>query len=203
MGVAMIGVLALQGDFAEHEAALRRLGVNVREVRLPRDLEGLAGLIIPGGESTTFTLLIDRFGLREPLKAYAATGAAIWGTCAGLIVLAAKVEGRKEPIIGGLNVEVQRNAYGRQADSFEADIATPALGVKPYHAIFIRAPRIAATGKGVEVLARLADGTAVAVRQGNLLGSSFHPELTSDDRFHGYFLNMAKERSKTTRVAAR
>ncbi len=198
-----IGVLALQGDFLEHETVLCCLGAVVREVRLPRDLEGLDGLVLPGGESTTFDRLIGLYELREPLLRMAASGAPVWGTCAGLIVLARQVEGRAAPVLGPLDVTVQRNAYGRQVDSFETDLDIPALGEARFHAIFIRAPKIVSGGKGVQVLARTGDGTPVAVRQGNLLGTTFHPELTEDPRLHAYFLHMAKERIDSTRAASR
>lgn len=198
-----IGVLALQGDFAEHVMVLRRLGAEAREVRLPRDFDGLDGLILPGGESTTFSRLIGVNGLKGPILDLAASHAPVWGTCAGLIALARRVEGRDQPILGLLDIEVKRNAYGRQIDSFETTISIPALGEAPFHAVFIRAPRIEKVGAGVEVLARTADGVPVAVRQGNVLASSFHPELTEDPRFHAYFLRMAKERSHSSTVAAR
>ncbi len=198
-----IGVLALQGDFGEHAAVVRRLGAEAREVRLPRDLEGLDGLILPGGESTTLALLIGLSALRDPILRLAASGAPVWGTCAGLIALARRVQGRDEPILGLMDVEVQRNAYGRQVDSFETEIAVPALGEAPFHAVFIRAPRIAGTGRGVETMARTPDGTPVAVRQERLLGTTFHPELTEDPRFHAYFLHMVKERHDSARAAVR
>lgn len=198
-----IGVLALQGDFAEHGVVLRRLGAGVREVRLPQDLQGVGGLIIPGGESTTLSRLIDLYALREPILSLAASGAPVWGTCAGLIILARAVEGRSEPILGVLDVEVQRNAYGRQIDSFEADVSVPALGEALFHAVFIRAPVVRAAGPQVETLARLDGGAAVAVKQRNLVGTTFHPELTEDPRFHAFFLRMVKDREGSSHVAAR
>lgn len=187
-----IGVLALQGDFREHIEMLRRLGVEAREVRLPRELEGLDGLIIPGGESTTIGKLAVEYGLIEPIRAMVQAGKPVWGTCAGMIVLAKDV-GMPQPLVGVMDVKVRRNAFGRQVDSFETDLDIPALEngtqpAKPFHAIFIRAPLIEAVGPGVEVLAKLEDGTIVAARQGNLLATSFHPELTDDTRFHRYFL---------------
>jgi 5'-phosphate synthase pdxT subunit len=193
-----IGVLALQGAFIEHIKMLRTLGVDAREVRLPRDLEGLSGLIIPGGESTTVGKLAVAYGLVGPIKALAAAGRPVWGTCAGLIFLARAVEGVAQPLLGLMDVTVTRNAFGRQVDSFEADISIAALesvsapeerGL-PFHAIFIRAPLITAVDDGVEVLSRLEDGGIVAARQDNLLVTAFHPELSADTRFHRYFLEM-------------
>src|SRR3990170_222411 len=188
-----IGVLALQGDFVEHEAALRRLGVETREVRRPGELTGLDGLILPGGESTTFGRLMLDFGLYEPLKDVIVQGLPVWGTCAGMIVLAQGAANLPYPTFGALDISVRRNAYGRQLDSFETDIAVPALGSHPFHAVFIRAPVVSDVGPGVEVLARLAaedGGSVVALRQGNVLATAFHPELTADTRFHRYFLDM-------------
>jgi 5'-phosphate synthase pdxT subunit len=186
-----IGVLALQGDFQEHIAVLRRLGVEAVEVRLPRDLEGLDGLIIPGGESTTLARLAADFDLIEPLRAFG-RATPTWGTCAGMIFLAQDV-GRSQPTLGLMNIEVDRNAFGRQVQSFETDLDVAALTredgqERPFHAVFIRAPAIRSVGPGVEVLVRLENGTAVAARQGHLLATAFHPELTGDDRFHRYFL---------------
>jgi len=190
-----IGVLAIQGDFAEHIAVLRRLGVETREVRLPLHLEGLDGLIIPGGESTTIGKLAVDFGLLEPLRAFGKQHA-IWGTCAGAIFLSKDVR-RSQPLLGLMDITVQRNAFGRQVDSFEADLHVAALRQvadtdEPFHAVFIRAPIIESVGEGVEVLASLADGRIVAARQGKLLATSFHPELTGDTRFHQFFLRLAR-----------
>ncbi len=188
-----IGVLALQGDFIEHVQILKSLGVEAVEVRKPEQLADLDGLIIPGGESTTFGKLAAEFGLIEPLRAFCASGKPVWGTCAGMIFLAKDV-GRKQPVLGLMDVKVKRNAFGRQVDSFEQDLDVPAIAAsengqaRPFHAIFIRAPLLESVGKGVEVLAKLDDGTIVAARQGNLLATSFHPELTQDTRFHQYFL---------------
>lgn len=188
-----IGVLALQGAFIEHIKILRSLGVATVEVRKSEQLADLDGLIIPGGESTTFAKLADAFDLLEPLRAFGAAGKPTWGTCAGMIFLAKDV-GRPQPVIGLMDVTVKRNAFGRQVDSFEVDLDIPVLKAienghpKPFHAIFIRAPLIESVGKNVEVLAKLEDGTIVAARQGNLLATSFHPELTNDTRFHQYFL---------------
>jgi 5'-phosphate synthase pdxT subunit len=186
-----IGVLALQGAFREHIQMLRWLGVEAREVRLPKHLEGLDGLILPGGESTTMGKLAVEYGLLEPLRELAAAGLPMWGTCAGLILLARDV-GREQPLIGALDVTVARNAFGRQVDSFEADLRVSVLEEpeRPFRAVFIRAPLVTRVGAGVEVLARLGNGQIVAVQQGHLLGTSFHPELTDDDRFHRYFLTL-------------
>ena len=198
-----IGVLALQGDFAEHEAVVRRLGVSTWEVRAAEDLRGLDGLIIPGGESTTFCRLMSDFNLYEPLRAFLKAGTPVWGTCAGMIVLARHASDLEFPTLEALDVEVLRNAYGRQVDSFEADLDVSALGAEPFHAVFIRAPVVASTGPKVEVLASVRDERAqrdapVAVRQASLLATSFHPELTTDNRFHRYFLEMVKSAGKTS-----
>ncbi len=192
-----IGVLALQGDFLEHIAVLKQLNVAATPVRLPSDLEGLDGLIIPGGESTTIARLMTEFGLLEPLRALALNGFPIYGTCAGMILLAQEATDLDLPSLRVMDIKVRRNAFGRQVDSFEADLSMTALGEPPFHAVFIRAPLIEAVGAGVEVLARLPDGTAVAAKQGNLLASAFHPELTSDLRFHSYFLGMVRDGRRT------
>jgi 5'-phosphate synthase pdxT subunit len=189
-----IGVLALQGDFAEHQVMLEKLGVEVVQVRLADQLRDLNGLIIPGGESTTIGKLATDFGLMEPLRQFGQQHA-IWGTCAGAIFLS-KDARRKQPLLGLMDITVERNAFGRQVDSFEIDMSIPALKSAgtdvPYHAVFIRAPLIESVGEGVEILAALEDGRIVAARQGHLLATSFHPELTSDDRFHRYFLEMSR-----------
>jgi 5'-phosphate synthase pdxT subunit len=192
-----IGVLALQGDFREHCAMLYRLSVEVREVRLPEHLTGLAGLIIPGGESTTMGKLARAYGLVEPIRALAQAGLPVWGTCAGMIMLAQDI-GDEPPHLALLPITVKRNAFGRQIASFEVDLDVPALAQlggaaaqRPFHAIFIRAPLIADVSDGVEPLARLLDGNIVAARKGNLLATSFHPELTEDTRFHAFFLSFA------------
>ncbi|MBI4200558.1 MAG: pyridoxal 5'-phosphate synthase glutaminase subunit PdxT [Chloroflexi bacterium] len=191
-----VGVLALQGDFAEHLQALGKLKVETREVRLPRDLEGLGGLIIPGGESTSMARLMDIYELRGPLKERVREGMAVWGTCAGMILLARRlVEDRPEPL-GLMDIEVRRNAFGRQVDSFEADLVIPALGDKPFHAVFIRAPVITQVGPQAQIMAALKDGRAVAARQGRMLGTAFHPELTEDLRFHRHFLKMVRSRAE-------
>ena len=181
-----VGVLALQGAFIEHEKTLRGLGANPVEVRLPQHLDHLDALIIPGGESTTIGKLAVAFGLLEPLRAFAAEKPT-WGTCAGLIMLAKDI-GRSQPLLGVMDIVVNRNAFGRQVDSFEQNLDVPELGEQPFHAVFIRAPLVTNVKNGVTVLARLEDGGIVAVRQGHLLATAFHPELTPDDRFHRYFL---------------
>ncbi len=183
-----IGVLALQGAFIEHVHALERLGVVAREVRLPRDLDGLDGLIMPGGESTTIGKLMVQYHLDEPIRARARAGFPIWGTCAGMILLAKDIGGLHQPLIGVMDIVVERNAFGRQLDSFEADLAIPAIGAEPFHTIFIRAPLIHAVSGNTEILATLDDGRIVAARQETLLATSFHPELTNDDRLHRYFI---------------
>lgn len=198
-----IGVLALQGAFREHVKKLRQIGVEAAEVRLPAELDGLDGLIIPGGESTTMGKLAAAFDLVEPLRAFAAEKP-VWGTCAGLILLAGAANGQKlggQALLGGLDVTVDRNYFGRQVDSFEVELAVPALAAVAgpgdpeggFHAIFIRAPAVVYTGPAVEVVARLPDGTVVAVRQGRLLGTAFHPELSDDLRFHRYFAALVGE----------
>jgi 5'-phosphate synthase pdxT subunit len=188
-----IGVLAMQGAFVEHGKNLDSLGVEPVEVRLPGNLENLDGLIIPGGESTTIGKVAQEWGLLEPLRAFAQSGQPVWGTCAGMILMAKEVMDPKpgQPLLRVMDITVRRNAFGRQIDSFEADLTVPALGDDPFHAIFIRAPLIEHVRDGVEVLAQLDDGTVVAARQGNMLATAFHPELTGDDRFHRYFLSLS------------
>ncbi len=188
-----VGVLALQGAFIEHEKKLRQLGAETVEVRLPRDLDGLDGLIIPGGESTTIGKLAVEFGLIEPLRTFAQQHPT-WGTCAGLIFLAKDIGIDRQPILGVMDITVNRNAFGRQVDSFEIDLPLARLGDMPFHAIFIRAPIITAVGKQVETLGQLDDGRIVAAQSGHLLGTAFHPELTNDLRLHQYFLSMIKDR---------
>jgi pyridoxal 5'-phosphate synthase pdxT subunit len=184
----VVGVLALQGDFEAHGKMLRDLGADVREVRVPADLEGLEGLIIPGGESTTMTLGIEREGLAEPLREFATSGAPVFGTCAGMIML-----DRKH--LGVLDVECRRNAFGRQIRSFEANLQ---IEGRPVRAVFIRAPWVEICGEDVEVLAAV-DGHPVAVRQGNILAVSFHPELAGETRLHELFLGLTSARSSGTR----
>ena len=189
-----IGVLALQGAFREHVQMLRALNVDAVEVRLPEQLRDLDGLIIPGGESTTIGKIATQYGLLEPIREMVAQGKPVWGTCAGMIVLAKDV-GMRQPLIGVMDVKVKRNAFGRQVDSFETDLDIPEINngdVSPFHAIFIRAPLMESVGENVRVLAKLEDGTIVAARQGNLLATSFHPELTRDARFHKYFLERVR-----------
>tara|TARA_B110000014_G_C20102296_1_gene578891 strand:+ start:1156 stop:1734 length:579 start_codon:yes stop_codon:yes gene_type:complete len=186
-----IGVLAIQGDFAEHITILHGLGVKTQEVRLPYQLDDLDGLIIPGGESTTLSRLMSIYELREPIQKMASDGKAIWGTCAGMIMMASEIT-EKDPIpLGLMDITVIRNAFGRQIDSFEQDLTVKSLDPLPYHAIFIRAPIISRVGLEVEVLATLEDGRAVAVQQKRLLATSFHPELTKDSRLHDRFVSMA------------
>jgi pyridoxal 5'-phosphate synthase pdxT subunit len=188
-----IGVLALQGAFREHLDTLATIGVDGVRVREPADLHGVAALILPGGESTTMRQLIERWGLHDPIVRLAEAGAPIFGTCAGMIVLAREIAGGEEPILPLLDVTVERNAFGRQLDSFEAELAVPVLGDRPVHAVFIRAPIIERTGPGVDVLARLEDGRIVAVRERNVLATSFHPELAGETRFHRLLATMAAE----------
>jgi 5'-phosphate synthase pdxT subunit len=188
-----IGVLALHGAVIEHIQTLRSIGVEAVPVRLPEDLDGISGLILPGGESTTMRKLVARWNLREPIMAFARGGAPILGTCAGMIVLANEIAGGEEPVFPLIDVTVERNAFGRQLDSFETDLPVPILGDRPVHAIFIRAPIIERVGPGVEVLARLPDRRVVAVRQRNVLAISFHPELAGETRFHRLVATMASE----------
>jgi pyridoxal 5'-phosphate synthase pdxT subunit len=188
-----IGVLALQGDFAEHLAMLGRMGVEARQVRLPGQLDDLDGLIIPGGESTTIGKLAEDFGMIEPLKRFGKEKA-IWGTCAGAIFLSRDAL-RQQPILGLMDITVERNAFGRQVESFEIDLEVPALRKidpdnHPYHAIFIRAPLIGSVQGAAQSLATLPDGRIVAAQEGHWLATAFHPELTADDRFHRYFLSL-------------
>lgn len=210
-----IGVLALQGDFREHIRALERLGVRAHPVRLPKDLAGVDGLIIPGGESTAIGKLMVAYDLVAPLRDLIAAGTPVWGTCAGMILLARETDNALagQPLLATMDIRVQRNAFGTQRESFETELHIPALGEAPYHAVFIRAPLVERVGAGVEVLARLTPAEAayaargthasqtdsrgetaniVAVRQGNLLGTAFHPEVTDDLRFHEYFLGIVR-----------
>jgi 5'-phosphate synthase pdxT subunit len=185
-----IGILALQGDVREHASALRDVGAEPIEVRLPRDLVGLDGLILPGGESTTMRRLIDLYGLREPIVALAHGGAPLYGTCAGMILLADRISDGGEPVLRLLDITVERNAYGRQLESFEADLDIPSLGDEPLHGVFIRAPVVSEVGPDVEVLARDPDGRPIAVRQGRVMATAFHPELTGDRRLHRLLLEL-------------
>ena len=185
-----VGVLALQGDFAEHIAVLKSLGVESREVRLPQQLEEVGGLIIPGGESTTLSRLMSIYQFREPIKQMAQQGKAVWGTCAGLIMMAHEITEEDPTPLDMIDIGVHRNAYGRQVDSFEQELDVNGFDQCPFHGVFIRAPGIYRVGNSVSVLTSLPDGQPVAVQQGNMLGTSFHPELTADGRFHRYFLDL-------------
>ena len=187
-----IGVLASQGAFAEHIAILRQLEVEALPVRLPQELRGLDGLIIPGGESTSISKLMLDYNLMSQIRNLARDGLPIFGTCAGMILLANEVSDLDVEPIGVMNITVRRNAFGRQKDSFETELSIPALGEKLFPGIFIRAPVIEQANSEVEILTRLADGTSVAARQGKLLASAFHPELTDDLRFHQYFLDIVQ-----------
>ena len=194
-----IGVLAVQGGVAEHLAMLRRLGAQPVEVRLPEHLEGLDGLILPGGESTTIGKLLVEYGLLEPLRARLQGGLPAYGTCAGMILLANDLGGQRQPTLGVMDIRVRRNAFGSQIDSFEQDLEVAGLEEeRPFHAVFIRAPIIEQLGEGVEPLAQLADGTSVAARQGHLLVSSFHPELGDDPRLHLLFLRLCSPTPTTS-----
>ena len=191
------GILALQGDFREHAEMLASIGQPSVEVRRPEQLDSLHSLIIPGGESTTIARLILRYGFTEPLRAFCASGRPLWGTCAGAILLANRVDELDRPGIEAMDMSVARNAFGRQVDSFEASVDVEGLAGGPFRAIFIRAPVIESVGTGVEVLGRLDDGAIVAARQGNLLATAFHPELGGDTRMHEYFLTIgAAERPR-------
>ena len=190
-----IGVLAVQGDFVEHTAILRRLGVDSQEIRLPEQLEELDGLIIPGGESTTLSRLMSIYHLREPVAEMVRRQKTVWGTCAGMIMMAREITEEDPMPLNLMDIGVRRNAFGRQIDSFEQDLNINGFDGPPFHAIFIRAPVIIRVGPEVATLAELPDGRPVAVQQGNLMATSFHPELTSDFRFHQHFLNVAAQAS--------
>lgn len=189
-----IGVLALQGAFIEHIHRLREVGADAVEVRLPSDLAGVDGLIIPGGESTTIGRLMDWYELKEPVIQMANEGKPVWGTCAGMILLASDVDpdsrAQHQPLLGLMDITVRRNAFGSQLDSFEADLEMPAISDEPIPTVFIRAPIVSDTGDNVEILGRLADGKIVAVRQENMVATAFHPELTGDRRLHSWFLKL-------------
>jgi 5'-phosphate synthase pdxT subunit len=187
-----IGVLAIQGDFLEHREALDRLGVESVEIRLPRQLDDIDGLIIPGGESTTIVQLIDIYDFREPLRRKAKAGMPVWGTCAGMIVISDKLTDHRPEPLGLMNIEVSRNAFGRQVDSFETDLEMRDLEGPPFRAVFIRAPVVNSVGEGVRVLATVNGGRPVAVRQGKMLATSFHPELTDDSRVHELFVRIVE-----------
>ena len=193
-----VGILAIQGDFLEHQAVLSRLGVDAPEIRLPHQLDAVDGLIIPGGESTTIAQLIDIYGFRSVLREKIAAGMPVWGTCAGMIVLASRLTDHRPEPLGLMDIVVTRNAFGRQIDSFETDIEVDGLTGPPYRAVFIRAPVVRETGTDVTVLASLDDGRPVAVQQDSMLATAFHPELTDDPRMHDLFVGIvedAKQRS--------
>ena len=192
--MASIGVLAIQGDFLEHRKMLDSIGIESKEVRLPDELENLEGLIIPGGESTTIVQLIDIYGLRAPLVDKVNQGLAIWGTCAGMIVIAKNLKDRRPDPLGLMDIEVSRNAFGRQIDSFETDLDIQGMDGPPMHAIFIRAPLVTQIGTEVEILAEVDDGKPVAVKQNRVIATSFHPELTEDSRMHSMFVDIAHSR---------
>jgi pyridoxal 5'-phosphate synthase pdxT subunit len=190
--VTAVGVLALQGDFSEHVSFLSDVGAEAHEVRLPTDLDTLDGLILPGGESTTMARLLAAYELIEPLQRLGESGFPMWGTCAGAIILAQRAPGLDRPNLGLMDIGVERNAFGRQIDSFETDLKIDVLGPSPFHSVFIRAPVISDVGPGVDVLARLDDGRIVAARSGPLLATAFHPELSGDTRFHEFFLRIVE-----------
>ena len=185
-----VGVLAIQGDFQEHRQMLEKLGVEVLEIRLPHQLDDIDGLIIPGGESTTIAQLIDIYNFRDVLKEKIRGGLPVWGTCAGMIVISDKLTDHRPEPLHLMDIEVSRNAFGRQVDSFETDVQFDEIDGPPFHCVFIRAPGVNKMGEGVKVLATLDDGRAIAVRQDTMLATSFHPELTDDTRIHGLFVKM-------------
>ena len=188
----IIGVLAIQGDFLEHRQMLEKLGVEVSEIRLPHQLDDIDGLIIPGGESTTIVQLIDIYHFRDVLKDKIRGGLPVWGTCAGMIVISHKLSDHRPVPLHLMDIDVSRNAFGRQQDSFEADIEFDEIEGPPFHCVFIRAPGVTKTGDGVKVLAKLEDGRPIAVRQGTMLATSFHPELTDDTRIHDLFVKIVQ-----------
>ena len=188
MSQLCVGILALQGAFREHVAAVTRLGATAREVRQLKDIDGIDALIIPGGESTTMGKLLNEWNMLEPLRQRILDGMPVYGSCAGLILLCREIENSDQPRLGVLDATVRRNAFGRQVDSFETDLNIPEIGADPIPAVFIRAPVLTGVGAGVTVLAEV-NGQAVAVRQNNILATSFHPELTPDTRMHSYFLS--------------
>ena len=191
-----VGVLAIQGDFREHKILLERLGADVSEIRLSDQLDDVDGLIIPGGESTTIVQLIDIFNMREKLRERVLVDCLpTWGTCAGMIVMAQKLSDHRPDPLKLMNIEVSRNAFGRQVDSFETDLEIEGMDGPPYHAVFIRAPVVDSIGKGVKIISSLKDGRPVAVKQGHMLATAFHPELTDDPRMHKLFLQIIEEAS--------
>jgi 5'-phosphate synthase pdxT subunit len=189
-----VGVLALQGTFIEHIGMLRKLGVEAPQIRLPHELDTLDGLIIPGGESTTMMRLMESFGLIQPIREMARNGLAIWGICAGVVLLAKSISNYEMGTLGLMDMKVSRNAFGSQIDSFEVDLDIPLISEEPFHAVFIRAPVIQEAEPSVTILSRLPDNTIVAARQNRLLVCAFHPEFTDDLRFHSYFLNMVSQK---------
>ena len=192
-----VGVLAIQGDFAEHIAVLKRLGVQGREIRLPDQFADIDGLIIPGGESTTLSRLMNIYDLREPITRMANEGKAIWGTCAGMIMMAKEITEEDPVPLGLMDIGVLRNAFGRQVDSFEQDLTINQLDQVPFHGVFIRAPAIIRVGQEVDIMASLPDGQPVAVCQNKLMATAFHPELTGDNRLHRYFLDLIPKEPST------
>jgi 5'-phosphate synthase pdxT subunit len=188
-----VGVLALQGTFIEHIGMLRKLGVEAPQIRLPHELDTLDGLIIPGGESTTMMRLMGSFGLIQPIREMARNGLAIWGICAGVVLLAKSISNYEMETLGLMDMKISRNAFGSQIDSFEMDLDIPLISEEPFHAVFIRAPVIKEAEQSVTILSRLPDNTIVAARQNRLLACAFHPEFTDDLRFHSYFLNMVSQ----------
>jgi len=191
-----IGVLASQGAFAEHIYSLNKLDVEAVPVRLPAELKGVDGLILPGGESTTISKMLNAYDLMQQIAALGKEGMPVFGTCAGMILMAKQISGNNTTPLGLMDIKVKRNAFGRQVDSFETELKIPALGKEPFHAVFIRAPIIENCEANVEALARLKDNTIVAVKQEKLMATAFHPELTDDLRFHKYFLEIATGKVK-------
>jgi len=190
----IVGVLALQGTFIEHISMLRRLGVEAPPIRLPHELDTLDGLIIPGGESTTMLRLMESFGLIQPIREMARDGLPIWGTCAGMVLLAKSVSNYEMETLGLMDMKIRRNAFGSQIDSFEVDLEIPLVGEESFHAVFIRAPIVKEARPGIKILSRLPDNGIVAAKQNRLLACAFHPEFTDDLRFHSYFLNMISQK---------
>lgn len=190
----IVGVLALQGTFIEHISMLRRLGVEAPPIRLPHELDTLDGLIIPGGESTTMLRLMESFGLIQPIREMARDDFPIWGTCAGMVLLAKSVSNYEMETLGLMDMKIRRNAFGNQIDSFEVDLEIPLVGEESFHAVFIRAPIIKEARPSIKILSRLPDNAIVAARQNRLLACAFHPEFTDDLRFHSYFLNMISQK---------
>jgi 5'-phosphate synthase pdxT subunit len=189
-----VGVLALQGTFIEHIGILQQLGVEAPPIRLPHELDTLDGLIIPGGESTTMLRLMQSFGLIQPIREMVQDGLPVWGTCAGMVLLAKSISNYEMETLDLMDMKIRRNAFGSQIDSFEVDLEIPAVGEEPFHAVFIRAPIVKDAKSGVKILSCLPDNTIVAARQNQLLACAFHPEFTDDSRLHRYFLNMISQK---------